>query len=88
MRNFILAFLAFGGVTLTGCADKDEEKHDETVECPQDTSSTDTSTQDTSATDTGGDTSDTSLPVDTGTDTGTGDTSTPVDTGGGDTSAG
>jgi hypothetical protein len=79
MRNFFLALVLFGGVTLTGCSD---EKDDTAVACPQDTATdsggTDTSTSDTSATDTGGtDTGeDTSVPVDTGADTGTSDTST------------
>ena len=69
MRNFFLALVLFGGVTLTGCSD---EKDDTAVACPQDTA-TDSGGTDTSATDTGGDTS---VPVDTGADTGTSDTST------------
>ena len=83
MRNFFLALVLFGGVTLTGCSD---EKDDTAVACPQDTATdsggTDTSATDTGGTDTGGDTS---VPVDTGADTGTSDTGT-GDTGGTDTS--
>ena len=103
MRNFFLALFLFGGVTLTGCHDKDEHTDDTAVACPQDTvdtvtdsGGTDTSTSDTSdtsATDTGTDTggtdtgADTSVPVDTGADTGTSDTSTGDTSGTTDTSA-
>jgi hypothetical protein len=101
MRNLLFTLPL---LLLSACGEDDKDV--KTADCPGDTSTQDTAvdtgtepvdTADTS----GGDTADTSLPVDTGADTG-GDTSVPVDTGtdtgatdtgtsddtGGDTSAG
>ena len=66
MRNLLFALPL---LLLSACGGDDKDVKN--TECPGDTSTQDTS---------GGDTADTSLPVDTGADTG-GDTSVPVDTG-------
>ena len=84
MRNLLFTLPL---LLLSACGEDDKDV--KTADCPGDTSTQDTAvdtgtepvdTADTS----GGDTADTSLPVDTGADTGTdtgSDTSVPVDTG-------